>query len=97
MRLDVANRAVVATSAGGAKVRRIDDGRWFSAPVHERADGGIPVAAHRREAGGCAQLDLVKLTTASASPVSVPARRNDDDPARRMAAWSTAACDTGEV
>jgi hypothetical protein len=34
MRLDVANRAVVATLAGSAKVRRIDDGRRSSSPTH---------------------------------------------------------------
>jgi hypothetical protein len=48
------------------------------------------VDLRRREAGGCARLDLVKLTAVSASPVSVPALRKGDDPARRMAAWSMA-------
>jgi hypothetical protein len=97
MCLDVANRAVVATSAGSAKVRQIDNGRWFSTPAHERTDDSVPVAAHRREACGCTRLDLVKLTTAVASPVSVPAQRNATTRRRWMAAWSTAACDIGEV
>jgi hypothetical protein len=60
MRLDVANHAVVATSVGSAKVRRIDDGRRSSAPTHGHIDGGVPVVARRREVAGCARLDLVK-------------------------------------
>jgi hypothetical protein len=60
MRLDVANHAVVATSAGSAKVRRIDDGRRSSALTHGHIDGGVLVVAQRREAAGCARLDLVK-------------------------------------
>jgi hypothetical protein len=79
-------------TGGGERRERAESGQRRSSrwPAAVERRGGAPVDLRRREAGGCARLDLVKLTAVSASPVSVPARRKGDDPARRMAAWSMA-------